>query len=204
MLTGRLRYLRWPHLKSHILSFSGCAWLVLSGAAGCSRDVEKKRTGNIFQTCRPLCRLTVSPKTLSPRTVEPFNPRRLGWWPEKTGSDLSFPRDRQGEGGGAVLRNPIGSSPSVVARGEDVYARYCVPCHGPQGAGDGLVTRKFPRPPALTAPHAQGLSDGQIFHIITHGQGVMPAHGAQVRERDRWVLVHHIRGLQQKRQERVQ
>ena len=63
---------------------------------------------------------------------------------------------------------------------------------------------EVPRPPALTAPHAQGLSDGQIFRIITHGQGVMPAHGARVRERDRWVLVHHIRGLQQKRQERVQ
>jgi mono/diheme cytochrome c family protein len=46
------------------------------------------------------------------------------------------------------------------------------------------------------AEHARGLADGQIFHIVTHGQGLMPAHGSQVAQEDRWKIVHYIRSLQ--------
>jgi len=96
----------------------------------------------------------------------------------------------------AGLTNPYPASPEVVARGKVAYERYCDHCHGGGGLGDGPVTVRFPRPPSLLADHARGLKDGQLFHIITHGQGLMPAHGSQVAAEDRWKIVHHLRALQ--------
>ena len=96
----------------------------------------------------------------------------------------------------AGLRNPYPASPEVAARGEVAFLRYCSHCHGTGGLGDGPVTARFPRPPSLLADHAKGLPDGQLFHIITHGQGLMPAHGSQVAPEDRWKIVHHLRSLQ--------
>lgn len=94
------------------------------------------------------------------------------------------------------LANPYPASPEVTERGQVAFLRYCGPCHGAGGLGDGPVTVRFPRPPSLLADHAKGLKDGQIFHIITHGQGLMPGHGSQVSPEDRWKIVHHIRALQ--------
>lgn len=94
------------------------------------------------------------------------------------------------------LKNPFEASDAVLTRGKVAFNRYCSHCHGTGGLGDGLVTARFPRPPSLLADHAKGLADGQIFHIITYGQGLMPAHGPQVAQEDRWKIVHYIRSLQ--------
>jgi mono/diheme cytochrome c family protein len=94
------------------------------------------------------------------------------------------------------LANPLPDSEAVRARGEVAFQRWCSPCHGHEGLGDGLVARKFPRPPALGAPHARGLPDGQLFHIISFGQGLMPSYGQQITASDRWKLVHFVRRLQ--------
>jgi len=42
------------------------------------------------------------------------------------------------------------------------------------------------------------MRDGQLFHILTFGQGNMPAHAAQLSREDRWKAVVHIRTLQSK------
>ncbi len=94
----------------------------------------------------------------------------------------------------AELKNPypvLGGG--AVAQARWPSTRYCSHCHGAGGLGDGLVTARFPRPPSLLAEHARGLPDGQLFHIITHGQGLMPAHGSQVAPEDRWKIVHYLR-----------
>lgn len=97
---------------------------------------------------------------------------------------------------GKTLDNPVPESDLVHKRGDIAFARWCSPCHGMLGQGDGPITRLFPRPPSLTAPHAQDLADGQLFHIMTRGQGVMPSYAQQIEPRDRWMIVHHIRKLQ--------
>jgi mono/diheme cytochrome c family protein len=97
---------------------------------------------------------------------------------------------------GRELPNPFPDSDLVRARGEVGFQRWCSPCHGHEGLGDGLVARKFPRPPPLGADHARGLPDGQIFHIISFGQGVMPSYGQQVVAADRWKIVRYLRKLQ--------
>jgi mono/diheme cytochrome c family protein len=99
---------------------------------------------------------------------------------------------------GETLENPFSSDdPSAVAQGQVVFSRYCVLCHGPTGAGDGPVAQRgFPAPPSLLAPNARQMRDGQIFHIVTFGQGNMPGHAAQLDRADRWRAVLRIRALQ--------
>jgi mono/diheme cytochrome c family protein len=97
---------------------------------------------------------------------------------------------------GAELSNPLPITNENAARGDLVFHTICTVCHGDLGKGDGPVVPRFPRPPSLLAAHAKALPDGQIFHIITRGQGLMPAHAAQVQPADRWRVVQYLRKLQ--------
>jgi mono/diheme cytochrome c family protein len=92
--------------------------------------------------------------------------------------------------------NPLPISRQVVERGKLMYNTHCVVCHGAVGHGDGSVVPPFPKPPSLHSERIQGLSDSQIFHIITVGQNTMMAYGSQVRPNDRWSIAHYIRVLQ--------
>jgi len=94
------------------------------------------------------------------------------------------------------LTNPIADVPAATERGRVAFQRWCSPCHGHEGLGDGLVATRFPRPPSLTAAHARGLPDGQLFHIITFGQGLMPPYGQLVMQDDRWKIARYLRQLQ--------
>lgn len=105
---------------------------------------------------------------------------------------------------GRELENPLaaevaadGAESRHLERGAAVYETYCRLCHGAGGEGDGPLTRRgFPAPPSLLAAHARGLPDGQIFHVITYGQGNMPGHAAQIDRLDRWRAVLRVRELQ--------
>ena len=107
---------------------------------------------------------------------------------------------------GLELVNPLAADdPSSGERGAALFATFCTPCHGPNGNGDGSVTLKgVPPPPSLHLQHALDLPDGQIFHIITHGQKNMASYAAQVDRLDRWRLVGTVRSLQQAEIRRVE
>lgn len=106
------------------------------------------------------------------------------------------PGAAEAERAGRELRQPYTAEPAALARGQQVFATYCAPCHG-DGSGMGPVAQRgFPPPPSLWAPNALKLSDGRMFHIITRGQGNMPAHAAQIPIADRWKAVLHVRALQ--------
>lgn len=87
----------------------------------------------------------------------------------------------------------------AVERGAVVFARFCQPCHGSGGKGDGQVVAKgYPGPPSLFAENAITMKDGQLFHIVTYGQKNMPGHAAQLSRQDRWNVIAHVRSLQAK------
>ena len=104
----------------------------------------------------------------------------------------------EAERAGRELKSPLQPTPENLKRGEAVFQSRCFPCHGRTGQGDGPVIPAFPMPPPLTAEHARGLPDGQIFHIVSFGQGLMPSHAAQVRPEDRWKVLFYLRALQAK------
>ncbi|HZP01469.1 MAG TPA: cytochrome c [Terriglobia bacterium] len=100
---------------------------------------------------------------------------------------------------GEELQNPFSSSDArALERGQLVFGNFCQACHGAGGRGDGPVAlRGFPAPPSLLADKARNLKDGQIFHILSVGQGNMPSYAAQILQEDRWKAVLYVRKLQQ-------
>ena len=94
------------------------------------------------------------------------------------------------------LRNPAARTAESLERGKELFAIYCLPCHGPLGQGDGPITPKFVPPPSLTAAQARQYSDGYLNALIRHGRGIMPSYGDKVRGIDRWHLVNYLRLLQ--------
>jgi mono/diheme cytochrome c family protein len=92
--------------------------------------------------------------------------------------------------------NPLSHTPEVVARGKVIFRTFCYPCHGSQGYGDGPVIPKFPKPPNLHSEKVKAWADASIFHVITKGQNLMPSYATQIREQDRWSVIHYIREMQ--------
>lgn len=95
-----------------------------------------------------------------------------------------------------LLANPIAVSKKVLERGQERFNIYCSPCHGYFGEGDGRLKGQFPKPPTLHSVKVTNWADGNIFHVITNGQNVMPSYAEQVPADDRWAIIHYIRALQ--------
>ena len=100
---------------------------------------------------------------------------------------------------GQELENPfLAASSEDLQRGRQVFGVYCANCHGNDGEGRGrVVVRGMLPPPSLLAARATGMPDGEMFHVITRGQGNMKSHAAQVATNDRWKAIRWIRSLQE-------
>ncbi len=86
-----------------------------------------------------------------------------------------------------------------IGRGEAIYHITCISCHGPSGAGDGPVAKRgFPPPPPLTTGKSVQMKDGQLFHILTYGQGSMASMAAQLSQPRRWDVINYVRSMQQR------
>lgn len=98
------------------------------------------------------------------------------------------------------LRNPVPSSPQVLAAGRAHFADHCASCHANDGSGNTEVGRGlYPKAPDMRLAATQSLTDGELFSIIRNGIRLagMPAWGSGTPEDDlgTWGLVHFIRHL---------
>jgi len=121
-----------------------------------------------------------------PREMVPF-----AW--EKTDED----RIAAGE----AMVNPLESTYDNIHQGEELYDIFCLSCHGSLGDGLGYLhtSDRYPYPPAnLVDDVVKELKDGEIYHSITVGYGIMGAHGGMIRPEDRWKIILHIRKNLQK------
>jgi mono/diheme cytochrome c family protein len=116
-----------------------------------------------------------------------------GTVPRDPGTELVVAREVY-----ATRKNPVPASPASLARGKELYAIYCTPCHGVTGKGDGPVTPRFIPPPDLGAPATQGKTDGHFAYYIGYGGALMPAYGEALSVTERWDIVNHLRTLAQK------
>ncbi|MCB9873575.1 MAG: c-type cytochrome [Planctomycetaceae bacterium] len=106
-----------------------------------------------------------------------------------------------------LLASPATTKETIVSerfaasleRGSKVYLTYCISCHGPKGAGDGLVPQRgFPPPPSMLTGKSLQMKDGQLFHILTYGQGSMAPFASQLSRDLRWDVINYVRDLQSK------
>ena len=94
------------------------------------------------------------------------------------------------------LVNPLPASKEVLNTGKKKFDIYCSPCHGYYGDGDSRLRGQFPNPPSLHSQKVRNWQDGNIFHVLTNGQNVMPSYAVQLSPDERWAVVHYIRALQ--------
>ncbi len=176
-----------------------CAFLAAGGfavaLAACDGDPTLPRREFLpdMVASVPYDSFAANPNTRDGKTLQlpPAGAIARGVTPFHYGSTL-----QEAERAGRELVSPIPPSLEAAARGQAAFMAYCSHCHGPAGLGDGPVIPRFPPPPSLVAEHARLLPDGRIFHVITRGQGLMPAHGGQVVPADRWKIVQHLRAMQ--------
>lgn len=94
--------------------------------------------------------------------------------------------------------NPILPDVESVAIGQELFTENCVPCHGPEGRGDGPTAQSLSPPPAdFAAGHTATHTDGDLFFWILQGvEGTaMLAFEAQLTEEQAWHLVNYVRRL---------
>ncbi len=122
----------------------------------------------------------------NPTVVEAALARRL--------RNLSVPRRH------AKAKNPVPSTPAVLAEARAHFADHCALCHGNDGGGRTWIGQHlYPKAPDMRLPATQNLPDGHLFYLIKNGVRLtgMPAWGEDTPEDDRetWKLVHFIRHL---------
>ncbi|GGF18595.1 c-type cytochrome [Echinicola rosea] len=91
------------------------------------------------------------------------------------------------------IANPIEFNDEVLAEGQQLFMQYCLPCHGAGGEGDGKVGEVIGGVANLKGGAYINLTEGHIFHVITHGKGRMGAHGSQISPERRWKIVHYVK-----------
>jgi len=97
--------------------------------------------------------------------------------------------------------NPVTADEVSIARGRQLYAINCGPCHGENGMGNGPVASflKERQPADLTNPVVESLSDGAIFLTVSIGKApFMPPLNENLTVRERWDVVNYVRVLQAK------
>ena len=98
-------------------------------------------------------------------------------------------------------------TPELMARGKELFARYCYACHGYDGYGNGPVHVRAQANPGANAGWVQpsNLHDdvrrsrptGHIYNTIINGIRTMGPYGAQIQNpEDRWAVVAYVRALQ--------
>lgn len=121
-----------------------------------------------------------------PRDYEPFPYK-------KTEEDLLL--------AGKQLKNPFEPTPENLERGALIYQRNCKMCHGEIGNGQGhlFTSKRYPYPPAsLITDKMKVKPEGEMFHQITVGFGIMGAQNTILRTEDRWKVILYVRNELQK------
>ena len=106
----------------------------------------------------------------------------------------------KGADGQFIPKMPVPVDEKLVDRGHQRYAIYCQPCHDAKGDGKGIL---FQRGNVPTASFHQekiiNYPDGQIFDVITNGQGLMPGYRWPIPPADRWAIISYVRQIERER-----
>jgi mono/diheme cytochrome c family protein len=107
---------------------------------------------------------------------------------------------------GRELVNPLTASGENLIAGKAAYEIFCISCHGSAGDGKGFLftSKRYPYPPAsLVSDKVRGLTDGEIYHTITVGYGIMGAHGGMIAPDERWMITLYMREKLQKQMSKI-
>jgi mono/diheme cytochrome c family protein len=94
------------------------------------------------------------------------------------------------------LKNPTVADSATLKNAKVLYIKYCAPCHGVTGKGDGPANASLnPNPANHTSILMLNETDGALWYKITTGRNPMPENKSILTEKERWELVTYIRTL---------
>jgi len=96
------------------------------------------------------------------------------------------------------VKSPIPLNADASAAGKKLFDRHCAVCHGDDGKGNTDMAESLPKKPAdLTRKEMEGLSEGEIFWVVSNGLGKsgMPAFQKKLNDTERWQVVAFARSL---------
>ncbi|OGR46903.1 MAG: hypothetical protein A2X40_02865 [Elusimicrobia bacterium GWC2_65_9] len=97
----------------------------------------------------------------------------------------------------ARLVNPLPRTTETMEKGRVLYAVYCRVCHGFLGDGRTTLTSAYGAKPAdLRIKRLALAPDGTIYHAIMVGKNAMPSYAYELKEDERWAVIHYLRALQ--------
>jgi len=106
------------------------------------------------------------------------------------------------EEAGRNIKSPYNSAEhlAMLDEGKALYVTYCQVCHGKEGNADGTIVKngKYPPPPTYFRDDILYLSEGKMFHSITHGKNLMGSYSAQLDQTERWKVISYIKDMQAK------
>lgn len=93
--------------------------------------------------------------------------------------------------------NPLKNDASAIADGKKLFGSQCYLCHGKDGDGKGELAQdmKLSLRDYHDAAALKGMTDGDLFYILSKGKGEMPGQDDRLTEAQRWHLIVYIRSL---------
>ncbi|MDR9848535.1 c-type cytochrome [Herbaspirillum huttiense] len=90
--------------------------------------------------------------------------------------------------------SPAPFSATSIVRGEQVYARHCLACHGADGRGNTPLALSLPiAPPNLSSGLLWRRFDGDLYWSLRHGKGSMPGYAERLSVTERWDLIDFMK-----------
>jgi mono/diheme cytochrome c family protein len=96
------------------------------------------------------------------------------------------------------LKNPLPASDENIAAGRALFGQHCAVCHGEDGkAKTEMAASMKVKPADLTDRAMHGITDGEIYWVITNGikRSGMPAFKAKASDTERWQMALYVKHL---------
>lgn len=114
--------------------------------------------------------------------------------------DSASPRqDQPDRTASRQLENPVPLTDDNLEYGRFRYEEQCAVCHGLEGHGQGTIVEAGhyeATVPSFHTPPQRDQTDGDIYHTITYGAGLMWSYEKRLTDMERWAVVNYVRALQ--------
>jgi mono/diheme cytochrome c family protein len=96
------------------------------------------------------------------------------------------------------LKNPLSATAENIDSGKILFNKHCASCHGEDGKAKIQIAANMKvKPPDLTNKAMKGITDGEIYWVVTNGiiKSGMPAFKAKANDQERWRMTLYVKYL---------
>ena len=107
--------------------------------------------------------------------------------------------DSDYEKSAALIKDPfVFTKEEIEGEGKHLFTVNCAICHGDKGDGQGHLVQinKFPPPPSYLMEPLLSKPEGQRYHTLMYGKGLMGSYASQLNHGERWLVLSYVKMLQ--------